>query len=298
MPVDQFGNRAQIVMDPASIIARMNLARPEQLYICDAASHVVRKVKEILGNPQGKIAEVQRIILGLPKQTIDAAYNHILGFFEITIPSAHRFFRGMSLHVDRCEYLASCVTRVLILGWQVDNVISVLDAVRNIEASKDYHPAIGPVSYVGDSGKRVTTVENIRIADVYFMLLEKICDDWSAVSSGRLQHFGVLSPMTRSETHIQPYRQSPLKSYGETDLRVHVGYCGPLAVAEELDRNNSPATHRIQVQSILNAANPANIDECVDRKVIQFGNTKPLQLLNHMNMCAGRQIVWEPESDN
>ena len=96
------------------------------------------------------------------------------------------------------------------------------------------------------------------------MLLDKIADDWSSVSSGKLQHFGVLAPMTKTEKFALPYRNSPVRTIGETEGRIFSGYCGREAIAEMMDRSNSPNTQRAVVWNILNSQNPTNIDKIVD----------------------------------
>ncbi len=88
------------------------------------------------------------------------------------------------------------------------------------------------------------------------MLLEKIADSWSALSSGKLQHFGVLSPMTQSEKYAYPYRNSSVRTVGETEGRVYAAYSSRLNVAEVMDRNNNTLTHREVVKSIINADHP------------------------------------------
>ena len=122
------------------------------------------------------------------------------------------------------------------------------------------------------------------------MLLEKIGDDWASVSSGRLQHFGVLSPMTKNEKYSMPFRNSPVRTIGETEGRIFVSYCGREAVAEMMDRNNSPVTHKAVVNSILTSTHPSNIDVAVDRNIIQLGASKPLAIMNHISLCAGWKL--------
>jgi hypothetical protein len=128
------------------------------------------------------------------------------------------------------------------------------------------------------------------------MLLEKIADDWSAVSYGKTQSSGVLSSMTKSEKYTYPFRNNAVRTIGETEGRVFVGYCGQHAVAEMIDRANSPNTQKNMVWNILSAPNPSNIDYVVNRQMISYGGSKPLALTNHIFNCAGFKMVYDKES--
>ena len=60
-----------------------------------------------------------------------------------------------------------------------------------------------------------------------------------------------------------------------------------------MDRNNNPSTHAEIVKQILIADKPTGIKELIDRTKFPFGNTKPLQILNHIALCAGWKFEYE-----
>ena len=158
----------------------------------------------------------------------------------------------------------------------------------------EYRQVYGPVTYLGDSGKVVTTLENIRIAPVYMILLEKIGDTWSAVSSGKIQHFGVLSQLTKNDKFNKPARNQAVRGAGEAEVRVFISYIGTKFVVEMMDRNNNPTTHKLIVNKILSADKPTNIDNLVDRKIHPFGGNKPVQLVNHILQVSGIKFKYSP----
>jgi hypothetical protein len=127
----------------------------------------------------------------------------------------------------------------------------------------------------------------VRVGSVYFMLLEKIGNDWSSVSSGRLHHFGFLAPVSRGDKYSEPIRNQPVRANGEAETRIIVSTAGQRALAEIMDRNGSPVSHQAVVESILRADRPTNVDLAVDRNVVPLGGSKPLQLLEHITYCAG-----------
>lgn len=295
MPVDQNGNRADVVMDGGSTVARINIGRVYELYLGSAARDVSQNVRKMLGSRYTKgykiLDEVTRIYNNNPK-AVEDTYNYLMGFYSLICDKQYQFFNNLSTN-EKLEHLASVVEIGVYIYYPIENQKEIVDVVKDIEAN--YPPVFGPVTYTGMNGDIVTTKNNVRIGPVYMMLLEKIADDWSSVASGRLQHFGVLSPMTKSEKYAYPWRNSPVRTIGEAEARIFASYCGREAIAEMFDRSNNPLTHKHAVWNILSSDNPGNIDHLIDRNVMPLGGSKPLQLLKHFAMCAGWQPVYEKE---
>jgi hypothetical protein len=72
-------------------------------------------------------------------------------------------------------------------------------------------------------------------------------------------------------------------------------YCGREAIAEVMDRNNSPSTHKAICENILKADNPANIDNLVDRQQIPLGGARPIQFTSHVLYCFGTKFAYTDE---
>jgi len=296
MPVDADGNRADIVMAPESTVARMNLGRVYEMYVsgaCRDTAKTVRKMLAVEGTRENRVLRSLEAVQQQDPQRIEQTYNYLLGFYQLISEKQHAFYAALGLP-QRLEHLASVVVDGIYIYCPTDNQKETPDIVKDLE--KDYPQIYGPVAYVGNSGQRVTTQAKVRIAPLYMMLLEKIADDWSAVSSARLQHFGVLAPMTKSEKYLRPWHNSPVRNIGETEARIYSGYCGREAIAEMMDRSNNPLAHKQIVRNILAAEKPGNIDEVIDRNIIPLGGSKPLQLFNHFSICQGWRPVYTPES--
>ena len=128
---------------------------------------------------------------------------------------------------------------------------------------------------------------------MYVIMLEKIGDDNSCVASGKFQHFGVIAKLTKEDKSAEPYRAQPIKGVGETEGRIIASYAGSVALAELMDRNNNPQTHIEVINSILSADKPTQISKLVERTKLPYGNTKPIQIVNHIAMCAGWKFEYE-----
>lgn len=163
---------------------------------------------------------------------------------------------------------------------------------------KEFRPRVTPVTYRDYQGNLVRTEEPIEIGHKYFLLLEKISDDWIAVSTARPQHLGVLGQTTSSDKYSAPAKMQAVKAISEAELRIILSYCGPQVAADLMDRNNSLATHREYVYSLLDSETPTNIERGVDRKRVPLGNNRALVLFKHILECNGYEFMYEEYVDH
>lgn len=294
MPIDENGNRADMVMDPNSTISRMNIGRLYEQYINAASRDVALKIRTDLGVDQHEKGLATRIIDMTAKNPdlIDRSWNYLMGYYAIVSPQMYEWFFSGEYRISHAEHLASIISKGIYLYLPSDNEPECENIIKELE--KHYRPVYGPVTYVGYSGQRVTTKNPVRIGSLYVMLLEKTGDDWTAVSSGKLQHYGVLSQVTNVDKFSQPTRVQAIRALGESEVRIYNSYAGPYVTADILDRNNNPSTHKQVLYSILEAKHPTNIASAVDRTLVPLGGAKPLQLVKHIAGVAGWKFAFKP----
>lgn len=301
MPVDQDGNRADIVMDPNSKINRMNIGGCYEQYYNSVSRDIAKKVRTSFGIELNDKKYYSKLIA--VKENDPALFSnmfrYLLGYYKIVSPEMYKLYsemdeEGQFTHLDGVmQSIIEDGKDKLYLYQPTDNEVELIDTVKEIE--KHYKPVYGPVSYIGNSGKLVPTVNNVRVGSMYFMLLEKIGDTWSALSSGRLQHFGVLSKLNKTDRNFQPTRTNPVRGAGEAETRIIISYVGKKAIAEIFDRNNNPTTHKEIVKNILTAENPFEIDKLLNRDKMPYGGAKPLQLTNHLSVTMGWRFKYTKE---
>jgi DNA-directed RNA polymerase beta subunit len=295
MPVDSEGNRADIVMDSIATINRMNLGRLYEQYISSAARDMRKRlIITYAYNGESKSACIKKLDamkINTP-ELFSNGINYLLDFLSIICQQHYEYICALS-EKDLVEYLADILTDDLFIYYPINNPKEPESIIEALE--KHYPPTYGPVTYVGNSGNKVTTRRNVRIGPVYIMMLEKIADEWSAVSYGKNHHLGILATTSKSEKFTHPFHNTPVCTIGETEGRVYLGYLGRNAIAEMIDRANSPVTQKQMAWNILTAAKPTNIDTLIDRRIIPYGGAKPLQLLNHIFITAGIKITYTPE---
>lgn len=301
MPVDDAGNRADVIMDPNSTVSRMNLGRLYEQYFNCVKEAVVKKLREDLyltGKEKNLIPTLKQIRTMEPERW-QKAWDYLMTYHQIISEKQYLWFKDGTYKAPFENYMASVLKDGIYDYFPPDNQAYLPQQVKQCEET--FHPPYTPVTYRGESGKMVRTVNRVRIGSVYMMLLEKIGDDWTAVSSGKTQHFGVLSQVGYADKYSQPTRTNPIRALGESEIRIYVSYAGPYVTADILDRNNNPQTHRAVLFSILRADKPTDIHSAVDRRLIPLGSSKPLQLLKHIAECSGWKFSyqkfdpqWEP----
>jgi hypothetical protein len=293
MPVDAAGNRALIAMDPNSTVSRMNIGRLYEQFM-NASRRDCRKALQVMLNIEHKdrhaVAKVQEIHARDPV-TFNKAWDYLLGFYKIVSPQQYNWHVTGEYRDPPAVHLGKVIADDLFIFLPTENDPESEQIIQ--ELRKHYMPTYGPVWYTGNSGLQRKTKVPVMIADMYVMLLEKIGDDWTAVASGKTQHFAVLSQMTNATKYLQPTRNSPVRTDGEAEKRIFVSYCGWELASERHDRNNNPTTHKEVTYSILTAERPTDIQCAVNRKKNPLGQDRPLVMVKHMLQTGGTKVTYE-----
>jgi len=296
MPVDADGNRADFIMDGCSTISRMNIGRMYETFFNATARDCAKRITEKLGlDPTMRVKDLFETIKDIETsrpELIDEVWEHLLGFYKIVSPRMYGWFITGAYALPRAQHLAKIIHDGIYIYFPTDNEPEMLDIVEQLDAN--YPTTYGPVTYRGTSGKVSKTIDDVRIGSMYIMLLEKIGDDWTAVSSGKLQAFGVLSQVTNADKYSEPTRQQAIRALGEAEIRIYVSYVGPEMTADIMDRNNNPESHKTILENILNAAKPTAIEKVIPRDRNPLGGSKPLLLIKHLAECGGWRFVYHP----
>lgn len=293
--VDARGHRAEVIMDDKSTIKRMNLGRLYERYSNATLIHVEEDIKIALGMDPTKRMNKEWYEAKLEDSTkLDLAFKELLDLYQIISPLQYQ--EAVELDAAnsqwRLEHVSYALSEGIDLWLPADNPVAYDQAVRQIEAR--FKPLYEPVSYVGKSGKRVTTKDRSRVAPMYIMLLEKVADDWAAVSSAKRQHYGVPAKISNFDRHANPARQQPTRATGESEVRNYVANVSPRATADMIDRSTNPTVHRQVCESILNNPKPTNIPLNVDRDAYPIGYGRIQMFIKHIMECDGLKLTRVP----
>ena len=295
MPVDENGNRADVVMDSISTINRANPSRLFEQYISGSARDTHLRLCKLLDIPTftKKSVAYEHIIKSNPA-LVKQAWDTLMMFYEIVSPVQASWFKDGLIEASNEDYLADIVHLGITPFIPTNNQPETQDIIMALESNPFYRPVYGKVKFRGNSGEWRTSKNNIRIAPVYMMLLEKIGDDAGGVSSSKLQHFGILSQLTKYDKFSKPARLQSTRIFGDAEVRNMASYIGPEFVAEQIDRNNNPITHKAVLRKLFHSDTPSNIESLVNRNEIPYGGSKPLQLNIHILQCAGIEYAYKP----
>lgn len=283
MPVDSNGNVADIITDNTSTISRMNLGRSYQVYLGSASRDNKHFLINYYTSKYGS-----DYLNKLTEEDILYFKEYITGFYALINPDMVEFMDSLNLEEIRI-HLTECLTNQINIYYPPDNSINITDVITNIESSK-YRPHLGKIQYTDTLGNRVTTKEDIRIGPLYFMLLDKVANDYSAVASSRVNHFGFPVKGTIIDKYKYPHGLTPTKTLSETETRIITSYSDPEAIAELFDLTLNPVSHKQTVKHILESNVPYDLNFNIDRSVNPYGNNKSLAVLNHIFTAAGFTI--------
>jgi DNA-directed RNA polymerase beta subunit len=297
MPRDSAGNVADMVIDPLARYSRMNLGGPIELYANASRRDMIKYIRELTGIQQGD-PKAQMKLEAMERDEpakFEAAWEHLMGFYRIVSPEQHQWHVSGAYEAaggTRAYHLAYCIRKDVYIHAPPAIPRMWPDIAMDLE--EHYPSTYGPVTFEDEEGVVHTTVEPVRIGSIYMLLLEKIADDWTAVSSGKLQLFGIPAQISAADKYARPTRVNSVRTWGEAEMRILVSYAGSLIAAETIDRSNNPITHEHILYNLLEADNPTNIERIVDRSKIPLGGAKPLQYIKHLLLCSGIEFVYTP----
>lgn len=287
MPTDQWGRRADLILDGDSTVKRMNPGRFYEQYTNVANYHTLLKLRELLPNGEGTAQEIK------------TAWEYLYGYYSV-VSSA------MKERVD--EFMELKASKGQLREWIAHHLKAVVNdkiypyipprlpeigaqQIRNIRDSV-YAPPIGPLTYRGKSGKWRTTKTPAFIGNMYVILLEKTGEDWSAVASPKTQHFGIAAKLTRADKLSTPGHKQPVRFLGEDEVRLIAAFCGGAVVAELLDQSNSPHKQRHIARMLVSVDKPSDIMNVVPAGEVPQGLNRAVQFVNHQLICSGVTTAW------
>jgi hypothetical protein len=294
MPFDKNGVRADVMVCAGSTVSRMNLGRLYEHYFGAVSRETKTKLKNIFGIGD-KVPSFREFVNGSHPDQFNLAFNYLEGLLAIVCPELHKKFMEYSFS-HKCKYVHECIEDECRFIMRVEGNPSPHDIANTLENSP-YKPFRDSVYLRDENGNLLETKEPIRIAPMHFMVHDKIGDAWSSVSTAKLQHFGLLSPISKSEKTQYNFRFNPVRTMGETELRIIASYAGPEALAEIVDRNNSIFTQKMAAWNIISNPTPTNIDNIVDRDIVDYDSSRPLELFKHAFLCMGIRIVYRNDDD-
>lgn len=316
MPVDCYGRVADIAMASEARTNRMNSGGLHEHYYNDAIWHARRRLLEMFKIPffEGISLRERKMFVqdrdrkadnlrdariewlkAQDRNVVMKAWDFIIGLYRRVAPfTAHVYDKHDTLPWNGVLMnLATIIEDSVYLNMPPDYAPDYFGIAREVARYVGFKR--DRVKYTGYSGIQKTTKRSVRIAPMYWMLLEKTGDTWSAVSFAKVQQYGFLAQINQSDRYSDPGRPQPIKGAGETEFRIIVSTCGQRAAAEIGDRNNAHRTRKRIHRMLITHETPGNIPLTVDRVAIPFGGHRAVQILHHVIGVGGLALRYATE---
>lgn len=297
MPRDKWGNVCDVCIFGGSTMRRSNYGRIYEHGFGAASRDLAQRLRVELGLERfGKVQD--RDLNACDKfrdnAWIEYAFAELQEFYSHITVDMHEILKG---HPDKRKY----VGQVLKDGFSyiyspIEDEVHLPKAMTSLINSR-FCPNYDTVTYTDQAGNFRETKDKVLIGPLYMMLLEKIGDDWSSVASVKVQQFGLPSKLNNSDRASTPGRETAIRSFGESETRSYNCTVGPEPTLELLDQTNNPQSHNAVVNSILVNEFSSNIERAVDREAIPYGNSRPVNLMDHLMECAGFSMEYAPSTN-
>lgn len=337
MPVDAWGNRAELIVAALSTMDRMNIGRPIEHEVNGSMEMLTEELRASMGAPSGIPTEDPTVqyamgkvreelarrgqtpkadVLGAEVRaringTVTEAYKELMNFYELASPKMREQFDSPEYQGGPDYHVQSVLRGGMYLWTPLDSPKPWIhlnyegelpDTVVNLggvvgDLAKVYPARRGPVWYRGRSGQESVTTSDVMIANTYMILLEKTGGDWSGVASARHQHYGLPAKLGKQDKYSLPSRANPVRIFGEAEVRLTTTATEGDFVSEMLEMSNSPAAHKNVVENILRAPKPTDIEVVLDRTKVPPGSNRSQVFIAHALKCAGIEFIYVDHSD-
>jgi len=292
MPMDAYGQRAQVIMDPTSTASRMNIARLYEQYLNgvsrQAKHNIIKMVNEIDGTQRASEA-----VKYITDEQLSILFDHVIGLVKIFETEQYDAYNAVTDIETKREIISEVIEKELFIYYKISSKKKAYEIVNDIKGTPYETPMFNVL--FNSEGQPKQTIDKMIIAPMYLILLSKTADSYLSTSSAKTNHYGLPIGVSKADKNRIPWRNSPTKILSETESRLYAGYVGRKGIAELKDRASSIETHEHIYKGILSADQPTNINNCVDRTQIQFGGDSALTLVESIFNCAGIDMVYVPE---
>ena len=270
MPVDEFGNRADLVVYGKGAVARLNPGQFYEQFINACSRDITLDVKAMMD-----------------KGDMEGAWNHFIRYLQIAAPKQLELL-DVNDPETRDETLKGIYKDGIYLFIPADDPNFGINIYQKMMEFRP--PNKSKVTYTDVMGVRRTTVKPVLIGAMQTVVLEKIDHKPMAVSGILRQHHGLPAVQNKSTKYTRPTKEQAPRVIGETESRTLSAIIGGDAVANLIDLAGNPTTHRESISALYTAENPAKVPNAVDRDK-NPPNGRAIAFVKHVLKCAGVELT-------
>ena len=273
---------ADVVMDPSSVVSRMNPGRIYEQKFNAISRKTQYEIRKVMNYPNTTFSNKE----------ITAGWNILLGLLEIIDTEQYAGYKIITDNKMKQQILEECLNEEVYILYKISSPKRPHEIVSSVVGTI-YDPEVQPVHIPQIDGSEKVTHEPITIAPIYTILLFKTGENYLSVAGSKVNHFGMPIGVTGTARNHIPWRASPTRILSETGSRLIVSYTNRYVLAELKDRANSIPSHKHAYWNILEANQPTNIPKLINRKVQPYGDDSSLELVKNIFNSAGAGIKYK-----
>lgn len=291
MPRDERGNVVEVITDSMSTISRMNLGRAYQAFLGATSRDERQRFIDHFSAKHGP-----DFLYKITGEDLAYIRSYLLDLYKMINPDMEEFITIID-EEELFAHFKRIVEHNLSIYYPTDNDYNIVDVIDNIDKS-EHKPHLGKLTYIDELGNRVTTNEEIRVGQLYFMFLEKVAMNYSGVSSSKVNNFGFPVKGTNLDKFKYPHSLTPTKTLGETEERILASFAPPEVLADMIDITLNPISHKLLIKGILESKTGFDPNFNIDRDKVEYGQTKSLMILKHIFNACGFDFEFEEAGTN
>lgn len=307
MPVDDRGNRAEIILSPQSVPNRKNPSILFELTTNASSRDTAYKIRSMLkpGIAPGVLLtnrEANALLDDLEVSDpglLRQANEYLLGYYRDVAPmlwhdvtkngTAGRDSAAIREHM---HYILTDCDKYMYLKIPTNDPVSGNERAEVI--LNKYPSFMSPMTYVDAAGNKVRTQTAARVGTVYTFMLEKITTDtYGAQNIGKPQIHGVLSNPGGINRQFLPYRANSTKMTGELEVQMLTHLGSARGIAELSDMSNNPNLFGHMADNIMRAPNPSQMESFIDRSQHAVGQSLLRNRVEHMFGAMGISMEYQ-----
>lgn len=244
MPVDDYGNRADIIVSNFPDFRRQIYGSLIELDINFANIHIYPHIKKAVED-------------GL----YEKAWGIASEFYETVSPEFNAIIQTLNAdeRIHHVEHIARDENEFSVM---LDDDITGIEMIKRL-AKKYAHIKPTPVTYISPQGETIRTLNPVPITSAYYLMLDKHGDDISSQSTPRFNIFGLPTSLNKEDKRRHFYRAKLNRNVGAVEGRLMVNQYGGAFAVTQITLGNSPEAIDNAVRRILRSENPFNIPKLV-----------------------------------
>lgn len=297
LPDSYFPPGVDVMVAASSTIGRTNLNRKFVPRLATAAYDLTEDTCKELGFIYGKPIDRERIDM-VDDTLFQKVMARIIRFYQICSPQLYQRYKYVSnTEKEWRDHLFYVLNEVIHPLTPIDNPVNEGDVIIHLQHEgylKDYQP----ITYRNASGKIETTKNPVPVLRTHLIYLDKIAEDGSATSAGKVQHHGLLASRTNNERYQYNFRNVSTRNIGYHEGEIlGCDSRSPELVAELIDRSNNPNVMRAIMEKLLTDEKPTGLHSLVDRNEHPLNEHRPRQLLRHFYETSGGRLSYMSEQE-